>query len=71
MTEQTPRKDDIGESERDRRVANIFLLVFFVLVVGAGWWLVDALLTQREIDNCIAQGRRNCAPVDKPVAPPR
>lgn len=66
-----PDDHDGGESERDRRAANIFLLVFFVAVVAIGWWLVDALITQRELDNCLAQGRRNCAPVQQPVAPPR
>lgn len=63
MTESGPPDDD----ERDRRVTNIFLAVFFVAIVGAGLWLVNALVAQRDIDNCVAQGRRNCAPVETPV----
>ncbi len=61
-----PPHDDEPDEERDRRVTNIFLVVFFVLVVGAGVWLVNAMLAQREIDNCLAQGRRNCAPIQTP-----
>lgn len=62
MSDPQPSDDDT-ESDRDRRTANIFLAVAFVLVVGAGIWLVDALLTSRKLDDCIAQGRRNCAPI--------
>ncbi len=55
---------DGGEEERDRWVTNIFLVTFFVFVVGAGIWLVNAMIEQRQIDNCVGQGRRNCAPID-------
>jgi hypothetical protein len=29
---------------------------------------MNTMATQRDVDDCLAQGRRNCAPVD---APPR
>jgi hypothetical protein len=63
MDQPNPDSDD----ERDRKVTNIFLLVFFVVVVGLGIWLVNALVEQRNIDNCVAQGRRNCAPIEVPA----
>jgi hypothetical protein len=63
MTEQ----DDRAREQREHRNANIFLLVFFVAIIGAGIWLVDAMLKARKADDCIAQGRRNCAPpIDRP-----
>lgn len=66
-TRQPPRRDsDDEETESDRRNANIFLVVCFVLVLGAGYWLIDALLKQRDLDNCAAQGRRNCNPITAP-----
>jgi hypothetical protein len=52
------------ESESDRRAANIFLLVFFVVVVGIGIWIANAMVEHRRIDDCAAQGRRNCVPLD-------
>jgi hypothetical protein len=57
---------DDPENERDRRATNIFLAVFFVLIVGGGIWLVNALVAQRDLDNCVAQGRRNCASIEVP-----
>jgi hypothetical protein len=59
-----PTRPGSEDDERDRRATNIFLLVFFVVIVGAGIWLVNAMLEQRRIDDCVAQGRRNCAPID-------
>jgi hypothetical protein len=61
---QSRKPEDDGDEERDRRVTNIFLVTFFVFVVGAGIWLVNAMIEQRQIDNCVGQGRRNCAPID-------
>jgi hypothetical protein len=58
---------DHAQEERDRQVTNIFLLVFFLVVVGGGIWLANAMVEQRTIDNCIAQGRRNCAPIETSV----
>jgi hypothetical protein len=40
--------------------------IFVVVVIGIGIWLVNALLEQRRLDDCAAQGRRNCAPVATP-----
>jgi hypothetical protein len=66
MDEKSPSPRE-EEDEQDRRTANIFLIVFFVLIVGGGIWLVNAMLAQRDIDNCVAQGRRNCAPIETPA----
>jgi hypothetical protein len=54
------------ESESDRRLANIVLVILFVVLIGGGIWLTGAMLEQRALDDCLAQGRRNCAPIDAP-----
>ena len=54
-------------SEKDRRTGNIVLLLFLVILIGCGIWLINAMIEQRAIDNCLAQGRRNCAPVEVPA----
>ena len=59
-----PGPSDGDEDERDRRATNIFLLVAAVLFIGAGVWLVDALLAARKADECLAAGRR-CAPIER------
>jgi hypothetical protein len=66
MDQQTPPPAE-DEDERDRRAANIFLAVVFVLIVGGGIWLVNAMVAQRDLDNCVAQGRRNCAPIEPSI----
>ena len=60
----TPPNDD--EDERDRRATNIFLLVAAIVVIGAGVWLMDAMVAARKADECIAAGRRNCSPIETP-----
>jgi hypothetical protein len=63
-----PKQEQYVESEHDRRIANAVLLAFFIVVVGAGIWLANAMLDQRKLDDCLAQGRRNCAaPIDVPA----
>jgi hypothetical protein len=64
--EQPPPGNRV-ESESDRRLANIVLLLFFVILVGGGIWLTNAMLEQRLLDDCLAQGRRNCAPIEAPA----
>jgi hypothetical protein len=64
--EQPTRGNDV-ESEGDRRLANIVLLLLFVVLVGGGIWLTNAMLEQRALDDCLAQGRRNCAPIEAPA----
>jgi hypothetical protein len=56
-------KDPDEESESDRRLANIVLAVGFVVLVGAGIWLANAMIDARKADECISSGRRNCVPI--------
>ena len=61
-TPPTPEQD-----ARDRRAANIFLLVAAALLVGVGVWLANAMIDARRADDCLASGRRNCNPIDAPA----
>ena len=54
--------DKYVETPRDRRIANIVLLIILAVVVGGGIWLANAMFEQRQLDDCLAQGGRNCAP---------
>ena len=58
--------EDDEETPAERRNINIVLALFFVLLLGSGYWLVNAMLAQRDMDNCVGQGRRNCNPVTVP-----
>ena len=59
---EQPRPEKYVETARDRRIANALLLFFVIVVVGGGIWLANAMFEQRQLDDCLAQGGRNCAP---------
>ena len=54
------------QEARDRRAANIFLLVAGIVLVGIGVWLADAMINARRADDCMSSGRRNCNPIETP-----
>ncbi|HTK79884.1 MAG TPA: hypothetical protein VL286_05535 [Rhizomicrobium sp.] len=60
---QDPEEDEEG----DRRLANIVLAAAFVVLVGGGIWLANAMIEARKADECMSSGRRNCNPIE--VAP--
>jgi hypothetical protein len=57
----TPEQD-----ARDRRAANVFLLVAGAVLVGIGIWLASAMIDARRADDCMSSGRRNCNPIEAP-----
>ena len=59
---EQPRQEKYVETARDRRIANALLQFFVIVVVGGGIWLANAMFEQRQLDDCLAQGGRNCAP---------
>jgi hypothetical protein len=44
---------------------------FILFVLGAALWLGDALVKTRRMDDCVASGRQNCAPIPAPSPPLR
>jgi hypothetical protein len=64
---QNAQPEPYRETPRERRIANMVLLVLLLIVVGGGIWLANAMFEQRRIDDCVAQGRRNCMQIDAPA----
>ncbi|UFX48705.1 hypothetical protein HAP47_0019390 [Bradyrhizobium sp. 41S5] len=54
------------EDEGSRGVENAVMFGFFVVLVAAGIWLLGTMADIRKIQDCAAQGRRNCATVEGP-----
>jgi hypothetical protein len=68
MPADQPKPPSSPEQEaRDRRTANVFLLVAAILVVGIGIWLANGMIAARRADDCKAAGRRNCSPIEVPA----
>jgi hypothetical protein len=61
------KPEEYVETPSDRRLANSILLIVLVVIVGGGIWLANAMFDQRVLDDCLAQGRRNCAAIDAPA----
>ncbi len=52
------------EDEGNRARENAMLLGFFAVLVLAGVWLLSTMADIRRVQDCAAQGRRNCATID-------
>jgi hypothetical protein len=53
------------EETNSQRAALIGLIICLLLVLG-GLFLVYELKKMSEVQDCVMQGRTNCAPVDSP-----
>jgi hypothetical protein len=60
MTEEPP------EEPGNRNVENAVLLGFFVVLAAAGVWLLGTMADLRRVQDCAAQGRRNCGTIEMP-----
>jgi hypothetical protein len=66
MTEAGEGGKEPPEDEGNRKVENAVMLGFFVVLVAAGVWLLGTMADVRKVQDCAAQGRRNCATIDVP-----
>jgi hypothetical protein len=66
MTDGGGPSPEPPEDQGSRNVENALLLVFFVLLVAAGIWLLGTMAEIRKVQDCAAQGRRNCATIEVP-----
>ena len=55
------------EDEGNRAIENAVMLAFFAVVVAAGIWLLATMADVRKVQDCAAQGRRNCGSIDVPA----
>ena len=66
MTEDGEGKREPPENEGNRGIENAVMLGFFVVLVAAGIWLLATMADVRKVQDCAAQGRRNCATIEVP-----
>jgi hypothetical protein len=66
MNEAGDNKPRPPEDEGNRTIENAVLLSFFALLVAAGVWLLGTIADMRKLQDCAAQGRRNCTTIDVP-----
>jgi len=56
---ETPEPNE-PHGDEDRSRANLIAVVFIVTLFIGAFWLFKSLESHREIENCIASGRRDC-----------
>jgi hypothetical protein len=54
------------EDQGNRSVENAVLAGLFVVLAAAGVWLLGSMADIRKVQDCAAQGRRNCATIEVP-----
>jgi hypothetical protein len=66
MTDAGGAGPEPPEDKGSRNVENAVMLGFFAVLVAAGIWLLGSMADLRKVQDCAAQGRRNCATIDVP-----
>ena len=66
MTDGGRAEPEPPDDQGNRNVENAVMLGFFVVLVAAGVWLLGTMADIRKVQDCDAQGRRNCATIEFP-----
>ncbi len=67
MAEEARENGSRRKTRAIARIENAVMLGFFVVLVAAGIWLLGTMADVRKVQDCAAQGRRNCATIDAPA----
>ena len=59
-------RDDVIDY-RQRALMNVIAVAIVTLLVGAGVWIADTIAEIQRDQDCVIQGRSNCAPVELPL----
>lgn len=59
---EPPAADEHSLSNRALVGFGLFFLIFIVF----GVWLLEAMRTRMQLEECLMAGRRNCAPITEP-----
>ena len=66
MSEGGEEQGKPSEDDGNGNVENAVMLGFFAVLVAAGVWLLVTMADIRKVQDCAAQGRRNCVVIDVP-----
>jgi hypothetical protein len=66
MTDGGKDAPEPPEDQGNRNVENAVMLGFFAVLVALGIWLLSNMADVRKMQDCAAQGRRNCVSIDVP-----
>jgi hypothetical protein len=65
MREPTgPAKDEEEESSR-RDFTNLLAVIVCLVILIAGFWLMNKLWENKKLLDCLSAGHRNCEPIEQ------
>ncbi len=69
-------EDGLARYERDvdyrqRMLMNVIAIAVVAALVGVGVWIADIIADMEKYQDCVLQGRGNCAPIATPASRPR
>lgn len=70
--------DDLAQFEQDREedeninypqrmLMNVIAVAVVTILIGVGVWLADTIADMERDQDCVLQGRQNCAPIEVPA----
>lgn len=60
-------EEDQPVDYRQRMLMNFLSVMIVVLLVSAGVWIADTIAIMQKDQDCVMQGRVNCAPIEVPA----
>ena len=64
---QFEQEQDEPIDYRHRMIMNLIALAILISLVGLGVWIADAISDLQREQDCLMQGRSNCAPIEVPI----
>jgi hypothetical protein len=58
------QEDDENVDYPQRMLMNIIAVVVVTVLIGVGVWLADSIADMERDQDCVLQGRQNCAPIE-------
>jgi len=62
------REEDEDLNYPHRMLMNVIAVVVVALLIGVGVWLANTIADMERDQDCVLQGRQNCAPIEVPAA---
>lgn len=60
-------RDNEDVDYRQRMLMNVIALAIVAALVGFGVWIADTMAALEKYQDCVLQGRGNCAPIEAPA----
>jgi hypothetical protein len=58
------REEDENINYPQRMLMNVIAVAVVTLLIGVGVWLADTIANMEREQDCVLQGRQNCAPIE-------